>query len=360
MSEFKISKKTTHKDNRSTIDDIHTKQMSHFEKYYSTLPDKEKKVKKLKMDKEHLLSKKIIDYQKVHDITDKIKALETEIHSIKNQTDMLDYLFKVSEFLENNESNSTQIIDSKIVVNNGTKYSDFLSTCLGKQTHKSCMTNSDITFKCSHCKGIQEIDTHNNLIVCEDCGISIPNDFNNEVEWSTCETHEPVQVFTYKRKTHFKEWITQLQAKEYTAIPEELIMSIKMELKKERITDVKYITHDKIRQYVRKLNYNKYFEHIPYIIKILTNGNDFKIDTYLENKLMSMFDEIQEPFERHKPKDRKNFLSYSFVLYKFSALLGRNDLLKFFPLLKSREKLFEQERIFRLICADLGWEYIPS
>ena len=357
MSDFKISKKTTHKDSRSTIEDIHNKQIEKIEKYYSTLPDKEKKLIKLKSEKENLLNKKVVDYQKIHITTEKIINLENEINSIKNQTEMTDYLFKASEFFRKFDN---QVLDINMKVNNGTKYLEFLADCFEIQNIKTCLTNNDNSPRCTVCKGMREIDTRNNLIVCEDCGICIPNDIINDVEWSTCETHETVQVFTYKRKTHFKEWITQLQAKEYTAIPDELIINIRAELKKERITDIKYITHEKIRQYVRKLNYNKYFEHIPYIIKILTNGNDFKIDTNLENKLMSMFDEIQEPFERHKPENRKNFLSYSFVLYKFCQLLGRYDLLKFFPLLKSREKLHEQLRIFRLICKDLGWEFIPT
>jgi hypothetical protein len=28
--------------------------------------------------------------------------------------------------------------------------------------------------------------------------------------------------------------------------------------------------------------------------------------------------------------------------------------------LKSREKLFEQERIWKDICNDLGWKFVPS
>ena len=47
-----------------------------------------------------------------------------------------------------------------------------------------------------------------------------------------------------------------------------------------------------------------------------------KLSPYLEDKLKLMFSEIQEPFEKHCPPTRKNFLSYSYVLYKFCELLG--------------------------------------
>jgi hypothetical protein len=41
-------------------------------------------------------------------------------------------------------------------------------------------------------------------------------------------------------------------------------------------------------------------------------------------------------------------------------LLDKNEFLNFFPLLKSREKLYEHDLIWKGICTDLRWEYIPS
>ncbi len=73
-----------------------------------------------------------------------------------------------------------------------------------------------------------------------------------------------------------------------------------------------------------------------------------------------MFSEIQEPFEKHCPTTRKNFLSYSYVLYKFCELLGEDSLKQHFPLLKSAEKLYAQDSIWKNICKELGWEFIRS
>lgn len=39
-----------------------------------------------------------------------------------------------------------------------------------------------------------------------------------------------------------------------------------MELKKEKITDFKNLKKEKVKQILKKLKVNKYFEHIPYII----------------------------------------------------------------------------------------------
>ena len=69
---------------------------------------------------------------------------------------------------------------------------------------------------------------------------------------------------------------------------------------------------------------------------------------------------IQIPFIKHCPKDRKNFLSYSYVLHKFVELLGLDEYKICFPLLKSREKLHQQDKIWKGICNILRWEFIRS
>ena len=73
-----------------------------------------------------------------------------------------------------------------------------------------------------------------------------------------------------------------------------------------------------------------------------------------------MFKDIQIPFETHRPPKRINFLSYSYVLHKFCELQMLDQYLKYFPLLKSREKLRIQDKIWKKICKDLRWKYYPS
>jgi hypothetical protein len=79
-----------------------------------------------------------------------------------------------------------------------------------------------------------------------------------------------------------------------------------------------------------------------------------------ENQIRQMFKAIQEPFAIYCPKGRKNFLSYNYVLHKFSELLMLHQFISCFPLLKSREKLQEQDRIWEKICKHLDWPFIES
>ena len=49
-----------------------------------------------------------------------------------------------------------------------------------------------------------------------------------------------------------------------------------------------------------------------------------------EEELRRMFKEIQIPFQKHCPEDRKNFLSYSYILHKFVQLLELDEFIPCF------------------------------
>ena len=166
--------------------------------------------------------------------------------------------------------------------------------------------------------------------------------------------------FCYKRINHFREWCNQVQGKESTDIPDDIFEKILTEIKKEKIIDLKSISYIKMRDILKRLRINKYYEHINYIINRINGIPTPQFSPELEEKLCNMFRSIQAPFLKHCPKDRKNFLSYSYVLYKFFQILGLNEYLKYFPLLKSREKLYVQDQIWRNICIDLNYDIIPS
>ena len=169
-----------------------------------------------------------------------------------------------------------------------------------------------------------------------------------------------VSYFAYKRINHFNEWLCQFQGKETTDIPEEVYNKIILEIKKERVHNMATITPQKIRQYLKKLKLNKYYEHTTHIINRLNGVSSVIIDKETENKLRRMFKDIQDPFVKVCPKDRKNFLSYSYVLHKFVELLKMDDLKQYFPLLKSREKLHLQDIIWKDICKILEWPFYKS
>lgn len=154
--------------------------------------------------------------------------------------------------------------------------------------------------------------------------------------------------------------ISQIQGKETTDIPEEVYDKILLEIKKQKITNMADLNCNKIKEILKRLRINKYYEHSAHIINKLNGLPTPHFDPELEEKLRSMFKQIQPLFLKYAPGHRKNFLSYSYVLHKFVQLLGKDEYLPYFSLLKSREKLHQQDMIWKKICEELNWEYLPS
>ena len=172
------------------------------------------------------------------------------------------------------------------------------------------------------------------------------------------EPPKEVCFYAYKRINHFREILAQFQAKETTLIPDEVIEKIKGQITKERIT-IKQITNRKMKDILKKLGFNKYYEHIPFIKDKL--GIKPPIMTpELEDKLCNLCMEIQRPYAKFCPDDRVNFLNYYYTVYKLCELLDETEFLPFFPMLKDREKRIEQDDIWKNICGELNWEFIPT
>jgi len=213
--------------------------------------------------------------------------------------------------------------------------------------------------KCEVCNSQMLLSEVISELSCSQCGntrnIMIVTEKN-----SYSDPPREISYFAYKRINHFNEWLAQFQAKEKTELPKELYTDIYKELNKNIYQSKKELQYKDIRLILKRLKYNKYYEHIPHIISVISGKKAPTLDRKTEEILRSLFKEIQIPFMNNCPPARKNFLSYSYVLHKFCELLEYDDLLEYFPYLKSREKLHSQDLIWQKICADLKWQFIPS
>lgn len=212
---------------------------------------------------------------------------------------------------------------------------------------------------CDVCNKEMLLEQNTGILLCPECGMQEQVIVDSDKP-SYKDPPKEITSFCYRRINHLNEFLAQFQAKETTEIPEELYNEILMEIKKERIKNMADITPEKMRQILKKIRRNDYYEHIPYIINQLNGLPPPIIRPEVEEIIRSMFKEIQIPFEKYCPKDRTNFLSYNYVMYKFFELLELDEYLPCFQLLKSRNKLYQQDQIWKNICKDLGWEYIAS
>ena len=134
-----------------------------------------------------------------------------------------------------------------------------------------------------------------------------------------------------------------------------MIENLKSQITKERI-DLSDLTYYKCKDLLKKLGYNKYYEHINFI-KNKLGIQPVLISQELEKTLCNFFMEIQYPYAKHCPDYRVNFLHYYYVVYKLFELLDQTEHI---PMLKDREKLIEQDSIWKKICDELDWEFIAT
>ena len=115
-----------------------------------------------------------------------------------------------------------------------------------------------------------------------------------------------------------------------------------------------------MKEILKRLGLSDYYEHIVHIITKITGKHPPILSREIEEEIKQMFKDIQEPFAKYCPKNRTNFLNYAYVLHKIFQILQMDEFLSYFPLLKSREKLRAQDEIWKPICRDMDWEFIPS
>jgi hypothetical protein len=216
-----------------------------------------------------------------------------------------------------------------------------------------------MTEHCVQCNVAREEISSEGILVCPRCGSEeyalVVSDFP-----SFRDPPKERNNYAYKKINHLNEILNQFQAKESTIIPEDVMNEVILEIRKRRISNIADLTEEDIRQILKKLNRSKYYEHRAHILSRLNGNPPPTITPEIEEKIRAMFQDIQAPFLLYCPNDRTNFLSYSYILYKFFELLDLDEYKVFFPLLKSRDRLIAHDQIWKKICDYLQWEFITS
>ena len=328
----------------------------------------------LKNNDKLTIEQKLDIEDQINEITEKIKETKG-----KKKEYFLDNSQFIFDYFENKKNismgNLSQTTTSKSkVLNNFFKIKQDDTEAIKNQNKNNnivqkYLTNIDDTFLdmnsficstdiCQTCHKGELIPLEDEgILVCNTCSRSVPYLIENEKP-SYKEPPKEVCFYAYKRINHFKEILAQFQGKETTQIPPDVIENIKLQIKKERI-DLSQITNGKTKEILKKLGYNKYYEHIPFIKDKLGIKPPI-MSPELEETLCNLFIELQSPYSKYCPDDRVNFLNYYYTAYKLCELLGEDKYLPFFPMLKDREKRIEQDTIWKKICEELDWEFMPT
>ena len=369
---FKFNKKSS-----ITLDIKHKEILNDFVK------DETNRIPELRLERQDIKKKLMDDLtieirleleDKIIEITENIKLLKS-----KKKEYFLDNSKFIFEYFENKKNisagsiistsvNKTKLVntffkiklepnlDSNVLIDNNNIVQKYLSNIDDNFLDvNSFICQTDICLICHKGELIPLEDE--GILICNSCSRSIPYLIENEKP-SYKEPPKEVCFYAYKRINHFKEILAQFQGKETTQIPLDVIENIKIQIKKERI-ELSQITNLKTKEVLKKLGYNKYYEHIPFIKDKLGIKPPI-MSPELEETLCNLFIDLQSPYSKYCPDDRVNFLNYYYTAYKLCELLGEDQYLDFFPMLKDREKRIEQDVIWKKICEELDWEFMPT
>ena len=222
-------------------------------------------------------------------------------------------------------------------------------------------------YVCPDCPDEQSmvLDAGRSQLICPQCGRSETHTEMQLVSYEAQQSSEITTVYSYSRTSHFLDWLHSVAGNETSQVPPDVVDRVAEEYRKQRTSSKLAITPEKTRQFLKKLGLSRYYENCYTITRMLKGGQSDqpRLSKQQETTLIAMFNEIQPVFEVVVKKvcpQRKNFLSYSYCLHKCCQLMGWDELLVLFPLLKSSEKLYVQEKLWRGICQDLQWEFISS
>ena len=209
---------------------------------------------------------------------------------------------------------------------------------------------------CMGCKLRKIVDYERSILVCTKCGVFeyYPvhmTSYNHTMRYSR-------RKCIYKRYDNFKIILNQFLYGGNRVIPDDI-----MEMIRDKIHDETNILYNytipitiPILECILKRNKMMKYKNSIYFIYFKLKSQPLPHITITEKDMMlNMFNIVSNIYDKYKPKDRKSFLNFSFVLKKLLIMLGKVEYAKYIPQLKTKSKQKELERIWELITEDPEW-----
>ena len=213
---------------------------------------------------------------------------------------------------------------------------------------------------CTECKACASFVTDNRTATrtCTVCGAvnkwQCPMVESLDLLWSENSIPKP-PGYSYKQSNHMWSWILRIQGKEAVDIPDGLLDRLSQEFAKTGVTK-ENVTPAKIRQGLKNLKAPKFYNHIHTMQHMIFGVLPPQMEEEQERAIMEVFGDIITVYNNLKKTNnvqRVNMLSYSYVLRKIMEMLGYDEFIDQLVLLKHRDRLQEQERIWKLMCEEV-------
>lgn len=308
MSSFRKPRKTVHSDNRCTYQTIH----------------------------DRILAR--LDANAASEYLDALLPLLSDIDTLSNTDARVQFASLASRWMTPSEIETFKDVPAHV------------ATCEDARWCRVCQANRFML-----------LDERQATHICSECGACKSYIGASSERYLPHDHEPPVPSCPYRRSNHFQEWINAFMARQSSSVSDDVFNRIRAELRKNRVTDYSGLTQTRLRTIMKSLKLSKLYDAAPFILCKLKGDRPPHLAPSVEQELRDMFDVIQKPFDAAIADvcpERKNFLSYSYCLRQMLKLLGMDELAGLFSLLKSRDKLAVQDKIWKHICGQMGWRYM--
>jgi hypothetical protein len=218
---------------------------------------------------------------------------------------------------------------------------------------------------CAECGGTRIIDEELAMDVCQTCGDSKLVVIGTVGGSGGDVIIQDKAQYTYVRRHHFKVLLANVQGKSSVQPSEKVVEFIKSELVRRKVQE-RHVNVAVIRGIMKRNGLSSQYRHCVHIMRQICPSKVPVISPQNEAKLMYMFDAIQEPFVAMCPDERKNLISYTYILGKFCQILNIPDVID------TGDKLSRHDRIWKKIIEyiqrepekyskyDIEWKFFAS
>ena len=200
------------------------------------------------------------------------------------------------------------------------------------------------------------VDYERSTLVCTKCGVF---EYYPVYVSSYNHTMKPSRrKCIYKRYDNFKVILNQFLYGGKRVVPDDVMEMIRSEIHDE--TNILYnytipVTIPILECILKRKGLTIYKNSIYYIYFELSGLSTPHITTKEYNMILKVFDVVSSIYDKYKPKGRKSFLNYYFVLKQILIMRGMRQYAKYIPKLKTHSKQKELERVWELITKDPEW-----
>jgi Zn ribbon nucleic-acid-binding protein len=338
---------------------IHNNKLKYFEELQSKiLPRKQLELQELQSKNSYKYDIKIMDLKKeIKNIQEKKEENDYYLSTIRIYHD---YILNI----EDSSITHDHILKRKELIN---KYYNAVGIFKPVDTYVHM-------YDCKNCNNANTMVEQVDCFSCSECGFtSRMQTYPTELSFQEKKEKDPTSNnIGYKRVNYLIECLNQMQAKENINISEEVLDKILIQIGNEKIKDLSNLSYIDIRRYLKNTGQTKYYEHAPYILYIITKIKPPQIPPQIEEKLIWMFQEIQEPYERFKPETRSSCFNYPYCINKLMELLELEQFRPYFKLLKDRNKRHIQDTTWKKVMEylkenknpksvyDIDWRFIRT